>query len=125
MSQRTTSSGAKCTCARPPEGSGLLGYTRDPRCAQHGDPSLPREQSQIEQVLAAAAQRTTFKVVWGGSTTLTISDCWPDHDGPENPTTEDVIAQMQQERYLETLLDNWNLDVTGVTVDGKPVVFDE
>jgi hypothetical protein len=66
----------------------------------------------------------TFLIEWGGEACLTVDEIWPDKNAPENPTVEDVIAVMRREGSLSRLLSNWNLDIEGVEVNGKPVRFE-
>lgn len=40
---------------------------------------------------------------------LNEDEIWPDGDGPENPTTEDVWEEVRKEGGTAKILDNWNL----------------
>lgn len=60
-----------------------------------------------------------FHIEWGGSADLSPRDIWPDGDAPENPTVDDVIAQMRKEGSLWSLARNWNLDLQGCEVNGR------
>lgn len=60
-----------------------------------------------------------FHLEWGGEAYLTLDEIWPDGNAPENPTREDVIAVMQRSGSLGRLLQDWNLEVEGVDVDGR------
>lgn len=64
-------------------------------------------------------RRPTFYFEWGGSADLTVEEIWPDGNAPENPTVDDVIAEMQRCRSVRTLCRDWNLDVEGVEVNGR------
>lgn len=60
-----------------------------------------------------------FNFEWGGEASLTIDEIWPDGGAPENPTTDDVIAELRktadQPRYVA---DRWNLDIEDIEVYG-------
>lgn len=66
----------------------------------------------------SSAQRT-FHIEWGGEADLTIGEIWPNGDAPEDPTVEDVIAEMGKWRSARTLSRDWNLEIEGVEVNGK------
>lgn len=49
----------------------------------------------------------TFTLRLAPSTfTLGVDEIWPDGDAPENPTVEDVVAQMEKSQMT---IDEWNL----------------
>ena len=60
-----------------------------------------------------------FHIEWGGSDDLTAAEIWPDGDAPENPTVDDVIAEMRKSGSLSRLASDWNFDLQGVEVNGK------
>lgn len=63
------------------------------------------------------SKRFTIEVTYGGD--LDASEIWPDGDGPENPTIDDVIAELKK-FSPRTIVNDWGLEVD-VTVDNKLV----
>ncbi len=61
----------------------------------------------------------TFQFEWGGTASLTVEEIWPDGDAPENPTVDDVLAQVRKAGSLWQLASEWNLDLQGVEVNGR------
>lgn len=58
----------------------------------------------------------TFEVwIEGPSFTLTEEEIWPDGEGPENPTDEDVIKEMQAYGSVYRVISDWALD-DGLTI---------
>lgn len=56
------------------------------------------------------------------SVTLTDDQIWPDGDKPENPTTEDVAARIDDDGGFANVLNDWNLRdfiVATVAADGE------
>jgi len=58
---------------------------------------------------------------------LTVEEIWPDGNAPENPTAEDVVAQMRATGSVSNVMSEWGLmpvefDVFG-NHDGKSAVF--
>ena len=49
-------------------------------------------------------------------TDLSISDLWPDHDEPENPTTTDVETLIEQCGGILRVITDWDLGPLEVTV---------
>lgn len=60
-----------------------------------------------------------FHIEWGGEADLSITEIWPDGNAPENPTREDVIAEMQKSGSASRLCSEWNLQIEGVEVNGQ------
>jgi hypothetical protein len=55
---------------------------------------------------------------------VTAEEIWPDGDGPEDPTAEDVAAVMRAEGSKYRVLFDWNLldyEELEVSVDGVEV----
>lgn len=69
------------------------------------------------------SERRSWIIEWGGEATLTVDEIWPNGDAPENPTRDDVIAQIAKEGNPRSFARNWNCDIEGVEVDGRPVRF--
>jgi len=40
---------------------------------------------------------------------LSVEELWPDGDGPENPTEEDVVDLINAEGGVPEILNDWNL----------------
>lgn len=55
----------------------------------------------------------------GDEASLTVDEIWPDGDAPENPTVEDVIAEVKKTSRFR-FASEWNFE-THVSVNGKPV----
>lgn len=62
----------------------------------------------------------TFFFEVGDEGYLTVGEIWPDGDAPENPTVEDVIAQVKKEGSARKIASNWGFDIH-VHVNGKSV----
>ncbi len=73
------------------------------------------EPTHIDQSVATK----TFQFEWGGTAALTVEEIWPDGDAPENPTVDDVLAQVRKAGSLWQLASEWNLDLQGVEVNGR------
>jgi hypothetical protein len=54
---------------------------------------------------------------------LSEDEIWPDGGGPENPTLEDVIAQVEKSGSIYRFVQDWNMESEYVTVDGRSVHF--
>lgn len=70
------------------------------------------------------SEAKAFRITYEVDVELAAADIWPDGDGPENPTTDDVIALVKDTfGYCACrIVDDWNLDQHGLLcVDGKPV----
>lgn len=63
----------------------------------------------------------TFRIEINISEDLTVKELWPDNNGPENPTREDVLALIKQCGGLQIIHD-WNLgtDFDIEVVDHEP-----
>lgn len=61
----------------------------------------------------------TFYFEWGGSDSLSVAEIWPDGDAPENPTIEDVLAEVRKAGSLRRLAQEWNLDIQGLDINGR------
>ncbi|RKZ99308.1 MAG: hypothetical protein DRQ42_08030 [Gammaproteobacteria bacterium] len=48
--------------------------------------------------------------ITSGHIVLTADQIWPDGDGPDNPTAEDVLARIEADGGALTVLDGWFLD---------------
>lgn len=65
--------------------------------------------------------RKSFTIEIGDEASLTENEIWPDGDAPENPTTDDVIAQIKATTSgAGDFRVSWGFD-THVYVDGKLV----
>lgn len=65
-----------------------------------------------------------FSISIGGEYTLSVEDIWPDGDAPENPTSADVAAAIDEDCIdVASLIKDWNMpcwvDVRPVGVPGK------
>lgn len=65
----------------------------------------------------------SFNIAITAEWDLSEDEIWPDGDGPENPTTADVIAELTKIRPQRRALHDWNLDEYEVTVDGEEVTW--
>ena len=70
-----------------------------------------------------------FTIHFEGDFILAEDEIWPDEDGPEWPTTDDVVILLR-DLYPSysgpiRLLDEWNLHPIIVKVDGQPVWEEE
>lgn len=61
-----------------------------------------------------AKRSHTFLVTISDYIEMTVEDIWPDGDGPENPTDEDVATAMREYGSKQRVLRDWELlnDVT-------------
>ena len=64
---------------------------------------------------------SSFDIEVGGSWTLSVREVWPDKDAPEDPTTQDVIAEIKKSGSIRRLIQDWDLNPDTVTVDGVKV----
>lgn len=56
------------------------------------------------------SEQKVFNITFGGSVRLSVDEIWPDGDGPEDPTPEDVVARMEEEINKHSLVDEWGLE---------------
>lgn len=57
-----------------------------------------------------------FDIILYGDYTLTEDQIWPNGDGPENPTEQDVVDAINTDGGPDEVVTRWNLSVD-VTVD--------
>lgn len=51
-----------------------------------------------------------FRITYTIDVTLDEADIWPDGDGPDKPTAEQVAALIRKEGGFPKVIDEWNLD---------------
>lgn len=51
-----------------------------------------------------------FRITYTIDVTLDENELWPDGDGPDNPTAEQVAALIRKEGGFPKVIDEWNLD---------------
>ncbi len=52
----------------------------------------------------------TFLIQVTGAVRLTKSQLWPDGDGPENPTVEDVEELIEESGGISCVIRDWGLE---------------
>lgn len=67
-----------------------------------------------------------FRVYFDGEVTLPVVDIWPDGDGPDEPTPEDVKKVMEKCGGKGFVLNDWNLlselrAMVGPDGPGRPI----
>lgn len=73
--------------------------------------------------LSGDSPKTYFSVqVHSSDDYLTLSEIWPDGNAPENPTAEDVMAEIRKSGSVSSFISDWNMELF-VEVDGKDVKF--
>lgn len=69
-------------------------------------------------------EKKTFRITYEVDVELTANEIWPDGDGPENPTSDDVIELVKRlyGYFPSRIVGDWALDDSGqLCIDGKPV----
>ena len=51
-----------------------------------------------------------FRITYTIDVTLSENDLWPDGDGPDKPTAEQVAALIRKEGGFPNIIEEWNLD---------------
>lgn len=71
---------------------------------------------------SGVSPKTYFSVQVYSSDELSVSEIWPDGNAPENPTAEDVMAEIRKSGSISCFISGWNVELF-VEVDGKDVKF--
>jgi hypothetical protein len=59
------------------------------------------------------AGRKTFRLAYTMTCDLAVKELWPNGDGPENPSVEDVEELIEDCGGWRRVIGDWNLDESG------------